>query len=335
MNILKHPVVRAWYPVFIDGASGSGKTRLGVELYRAVSDNIADLNLSDLAYVCVNMNAVDKRGETNDHAIASVVTHLLRYNAKAPNNASDALGTCPTLQALFDSIFPIKDERVALFLHLDEFQKNEWATAALLVMVEEYNLNNLNRPILLVGSGLYISHERLGLRSSGERAKLEVRFLDFDRAYELVRAAAMTMREAAPSESDFSHLERTLPKKVEEALPAVRYLVEDTGGWALACVQLGIELCVASLSVKKALNKIAVVPEALKEVEEAVSERLEYLYEEDKEAAVLGLSPAGFAKLIILALSPVSVGCISAHSQLSPAFPHGLVCLTYRFVHPR
>ena len=59
---------------------------------------------------------------------------------------------------------------------------------------------------------------------------------------------------------------------------AVRYYVEDTGGWASACVQLGIQLCLATLSAKKALRQRDITLEALKEVELAVSQRLEDLY---------------------------------------------------------
>lgn len=310
VTVLEQAVERSDYPIFVDGPSGGGKTRMAVELYREVRANMDSLNVRGLAYVCVDMAVVDKQGEDNGHAVAKIVAQLLNCYAEAPNNGPDALGLRPTLKTLVDSVFSVTIARAALFLHLDEFHKNEWATAALVVKVKDYNSSNLNRPILLVGSGLYTGHARLGLSSSGEREKLEVRFLRFNPSYELVRAAATAVREAAPK-TDFSHLDRVLPQEVEKAPLAVRYLVEDTGGWALGCVQLGIELCLVSTSVKEALSKRHITPEALRDVEMAVSARLEDLYKLDMEAAVLGLSSAGFAKLVILALSPVSVRCIS------------------------
>ena len=265
-----------------------------------------DLNLSAVAYVCVDMSTMDKQGEDNYHAVRKLVARLLDSYAEAPNNMPDALGGHPTLKNLVDSIFPATEARAALFLHLDEFHKNEWMTTALVAEVKNYNSSNLNRPILLVGSGLYTSHARLGLSSIGEREKLEIRFLRFDRAYELVRSAAGAVREAAP-EMDYSHLDHALPPEAGKAPLVVRYLVEDTGGWAFACVQLGVQLCLVPPSAKKALLQRDVAPEALKDVEFAVSERLEDLYRTDMLEAVEGLTPAGFAKLLILALSPVSV----------------------------
>ena len=165
-----------------------------MELYREVQTNMNDLNLSAVAYVCVDMSNIDKEGANYDDAVGKLVARLLKFYAEGPNNKADALGARPTLEALVESIFPVTDARVALFLHLDEFHKNEWATTALVAEVRNYNSSNLNRPILLVGSGLYTSLAQLGLSSSGERGKLEVRFLHFDRAYELVRSAAGAVR---------------------------------------------------------------------------------------------------------------------------------------------
>jgi hypothetical protein len=120
--------------------------------------------------------------------------------------------------------------------------------------------------------------------------------------YKLVRKAALTFR-VDPGESRAAApniLLKVLPGKMRTAPPLVRHLVEDTGGWALACVQLGVEH-----ARKRALLDLD--QNDLKTVETNVRDQLKHLYEEDISNAMKSLSVFGLAKLLLLAMSPVSV----------------------------
>lgn len=293
------------YPVFIDGASGAGKTRTAVELYLKVKDDLAALDLHGLAYVRVVMSEVTERTDDKEGAFAAVMSFILQQYSQ-----QSTATPFKTLEDLMDSIFP-GEKRTALYLNLDEFQENEKATAILLSEVKKYNSRKPHRPILLVCSGLYTSAALLGTVSQ-ERAKLEVRYLDEAGAYDLVRGAAIAF--AMPPGSTWmqapAHLRNLLPQKLSEAPVQVCYLVEDTGGWALACAQLAVEL------VLKANEANVMRTDALGEVdfqcvENNVLGRLTRLYQENIKSAAQGLSDFGLAKLLLLALAPISVSFCS------------------------
>ena len=295
---------RSFYPIIIDGASGGGKSRLAVELFIEVRKNMEEFELQGLVYVCVSAPTIDfLDGDSRAKAVQGLINKVLETYAEGPNKS---LGPTPTLETLVNSVFPDTEQRVALFLHLDEFQENEPATAAIIEEVNHYNHVHPRRPILLVCSGLYAGHEKIKLQSSRERKLVEVRYLNLSNAYQLTRAAAMLFREELESEGGFLS-SKLLPEKMSDANALVRYLVEDTGGWALACVQLGAELCSAARDMKK---KEDVTLTRLVAVEQRVSNRLGEIYKTSMSAAVAGLSSAGFSKLLFLAMSPISVSFV-------------------------
>lgn len=292
---------RLFYPIVVDGASGSGKTRLCVELFLELDKNKDNVALKDLAYARVDMKTIQLGGGNEDH-IQGIIRQLLKTYAEEPQNIVAALAQ-PTLKWLVDSVFP-HSGKVALFVHLDEFQMNEEATKAFLREVFTYNGGNASRPILLVCSGLYASAKQLGLASSSERIKLEVRYLNDASTYELVRKAALAFCDN-PDESWAAvpnFLLKALPGNMSTAPPLVRHLVEDTGGWALACVQLGVELANMGKRALLDLNQ-----NDLKTVETNVYDQLKHLYQQDISNAMKNLSVFGLAKLLLLAMSPVSV----------------------------
>ena len=298
---------RSFYPIIIDGASGGGKSRLAVELFIEVRKNMEEFKLQGLVYVCVsarNISFLD--GDSRAKAVQQLINIVLARYAKGP---SEPLGPTPTLETLVNSVFPDTEQRVALFLHLDEFQVNEPATAAILAEVDHYNMVHPQRPILLVCSGLYASHTRLRPRASMELKLVEARYLNLSNAYKLTRAAAMLFCEEPESEGGLLLSSVLLPEKMSDANAHVRYLVEDTGGWALACAQLGAELCFAAREMK---TKRGVTVARLAVVEQHVSDRLGEMYEPSMSAAVAGLSSAGFSKLLFLAMSPISVSAACA-----------------------
>jgi len=304
---LRSTLPRSFYPIIIHGASGGGKSRLAVELFIEVRRNMEEFKLQGLAYVCVSANNISfLDGDSHAKAVQQLINIVLARYAKGPNKS---LGPTPTLETLVNSVFPDTEQRVALFLHLDEFQVNEPATAAILAEVDHYNMVHPRRPILLVCSGLYASHTRLRPRASMELKLVEARYLNLSNAYKLTRAAAMLFREELESEGGLLLSSVLLPEKMSDANAHVRYLVEDTGGWALACAQLGAELCFAAREMK---TKRGVTVARLAVVEQHVFNRLGEMYEPSMSAAVAGLSSAGFSKLLFLAMSPISVSAACA-----------------------
>jgi hypothetical protein len=293
--------MRMYYPLLIDGASGCGKTRMAVELYRKILKEAESMKLTKVAYAFVDMDIVDRAGSADD-ACKSVLKVLMRsytHGLRDLDAFAKWLGSL-TLEDLMSSLFP-GDGRVALYLHVDEFQKNEKTMAFLLKAVKAYNGNQPSRPILLVGSGLYTNHRQLDLQSSSERYVFELRYFDNALAYRLVREGAHAFVTPDGQEELPHFLCKLLPERDTDAPLLVRFLTEDTGGWALACVQLGVELAMSNAAEPNMLE--------MGLVETRVLDRLTFLYKQDILLSMSGLSSVGQAKLMLLALSPLSVSC--------------------------
>jgi hypothetical protein len=78
---------------------------------------------------------------------------------------------------------------------------------------------------------------------------------------------------------------KALPGNMSTAPPLVRQLVEDTGGWALACVQLGVAL--ANMGKRALLN---LNQNDMKTGETNVHDQLKHLYQQDISNAIKNMS---------------------------------------------
>jgi hypothetical protein len=304
-------VRRNYNKVFVDGPSGSGKTRMGWELYshlvREVKQpqdgaTLPPLKIDAVSYAFLNMtdsllsdSVVDvMEADKLERLLADILVEQLSDIKPAP-------GSTVTLHSVLRHILNVRpggSKRGALVLHIDEFHREPKQTVRLLSVVRQFSKRHATSTLILpVCTGLYTDHCFGPNVVSGNSRRVVLGFFqDLQKTWEIVRGAAMGL-----SGNRLPPL--LLDVDVDSAPPNVRYLVEDTGGWAMAAVQLGVNIATRDLSRDEPAS-------ALIKVEDAVVGKLKEVYPSDALRAALGeIGKAALFKVATLALSPFSVGC--------------------------
>jgi hypothetical protein len=295
-------VKRSFVKVFVDGASGSGKTRLGWELFKEVQRKAKDLGLKHVSYGLVDaggppLSDPQATQYSADQAAAAVAQSLVRsYGVEC---TQVVLGRSLSLRQVAEAMMPAGSDDGKLYhsvlvLHVDEFQKALRPVMTLLSFIREYNGEKPRVLILPVCTGLWVDAD-VADEPSGEWVVLRLNYLqDVDGAWMLVRHAAA---------------DATTEKRVLELLamqwqvPLLHYLVEDTLGWPMACVQLGVELASYLAGLADCLAE-RLTSSILQPVEERVFQVLQTYYHQTVQSAMGGLSMAGLRKLAAMAISP-------------------------------
>ena len=299
---------REFYKVFIDGGSGSGKTRMAWELYKRLATDVGDdkLQVHKVHYVPVlqgpeeaDLKAPDNGGQWGEDKVkwayyekvlAEHIVHTMTEEKLVNNEASlrDVLRHLLALQ---------KGERGAVVLHIDEFHRTPQVTKDLLSTVRRFSKHNPDMPILAVCTGLYTDPSfDMSDTSPGYVRLHHLSYLPSAQAtWNLVKAAAKaaTRGELSPAfkADELEDCKHDL----------LRYLVEDLRGWPLAAVTLGAALPLAFRYHGLRLS-------AFKHAEEEVFNQMRSKYNIDTLRKMLGRSQAALLKLALLALSPFTVG---------------------------
>jgi hypothetical protein len=310
--------------VYISGPTGSGKSRLGWELYCKVDRDKRKLGLVNVAFVSINMAK-----DTHIKTVADLVQHILRTRATA--SGVPELNSVETHQLSFEAVarhlagWKAGGGRTALVLHVDEFQHNP--STVLLIQDAIAAMNHTNSVILPICTGLYnkgFRHHK-DLDASDHSHAIYLGYLsaadnttDHDAAWEVVRNATIAVigRDV-------------LPKALKDAPPVLRYLVEDLGGWPMAAVQLGGQLA-AQEPLKRAMSPADVVwmHVSLNVCEAGMDGILKARYREPVTLLETTLKPAGIYKLVTLILSPFPV-CLQRGDT-----EEGIIIATYARIHP-
>jgi Cdc6-like AAA superfamily ATPase len=289
--------------VYVSGPTGSGKSRLGWEVYREVDCKKREYDLVNVAFVSINMAK-----NTNIKTVADLVQHLLRTRATVDGVTElNAVQTHRlTLGAVARHLSGWKrgGDRTALVLHIDEFQHNP--ATVLLIQDAIAAVNEADFFILPICTGLYNKgfHEHKDLDASDHSRAIYLGYLsaangaaDHDAAWKVVRNAVVSVRG-----------QDVLPKTLKEAPPVLRYLVEDLGGWPMAAVQLGGQLA-AQEPLKKATSSADVVWDDVQLLvcEDRMDNILNTRYYESATSLGSTLKASGIYKLVTLILSPFPV----------------------------
>lgn len=308
-NILRFPDATATIKysrnVFIDGASGCGKTRFGWELYQRVKREAQKLGLSDVGYAVLQagqdydmalQGATDnEKAHDTTTANRALAVMLVRQYAEQPNLVlSPSVTFSDIVKHLARAHRGAKDGKAAFVLHFDEFQQSPIHVAAMLRVVRDHNTTfALSTPVLPVLSGLVASASTLALVSDGiTGVSSVVHTLHYfeptdERTWQLVCNAERALR-------SISRLQQY--KTRADAPRSLRYLVEDTLGWQQAAVQLGVAIALAR---SDALDWRAVEDDYLDLVKKYNSSEV--------LAPLVNGSNSAARKLLLLALSPHAV----------------------------
>lgn len=318
-ELLRNTGSKAAIKLFIDGASGSGKTRMALELFLKLDREKGSFCLQRVGYVAINMmtyflaDVTRTSDETHDVkvAVSEVLPHLADKYAKRTNiKLADDID----LLALVNSVLKVDEAaeagaRFALVFHVDEFQVTPNVTRLLLRAIYKHNTAHPTRLILPVCTGLYADNTFGDEPLTGAfRALTLPYFKDDGESYAIVHSVIehLVVNTALPSVRDTHY--NTLRRKADGsvALPdnlpkLVKYLVEDTGGWPMACAQLGVELAPFADDLE-AMNNVVL----LKFAEGRVFKQLKYIYQREIRRC-FNASPVGRRKLVLLAMSPHKV----------------------------
>lgn len=270
---------------------------MGMELYRRLQSERDRFDLCRVAYFLFEVGRYESFKHVDSHeASEAAVACILRSAEALITNGV----TLRSLDDLVSQVFPSGAElpaetRCALVLHIDEFQDGPLATRALMTAIVNHNCNQPHRLILPVCTGLF-TDDLLKDDSvpSGAFMRITLPYIEnSEKAYELMLRGAQSSCHTV-----------ALPNALKDAPRLVRYLVEDTGGWPMACVQLGVELGIYAHSPAE-LENISLMTV----VEERVFTFLNETYADTFGDGIGTLiSRAGIFKVLVLALSPHEVG---------------------------
>lgn len=314
---------RDYYKVFIDGGSGSGKTRMGWELYRRFARQVADGNskVRKVHYVSIlqgpgepMFKALREGSQWRDSEKWAYYEKLLADHIvskmtkeKPPNNEASLRDVLHHLLGLQ------KGERGTVVLHIDEFHRTPQVTKDLLSTVRHFSELNADSGmvILPVCTGLYTDPSfDMKDSSPGFEKLFHLSYLPSDQAtWDLVKAAATAASGGYPHPIFAASLLKDC-----DADP-LRYLVEDLRGWPFAAVMLG-----AALTTALKFSEMRWMTFYL--AEEQVYRSLRSMYDIPTLRKMLGHSEAALLKLALLVLSPFTVcfWCIGRQAPRRSAF---------------
>jgi len=301
--------------VYISGPSGSGKSRIGWQIYCEVKESP---RLAGVAFFSVMMGKPENENSIEEgdiNSVADLVRKMVHTSAKGPLGArlgSNIVTTQLTLEAVARHLSGWKEGagRTALVLNIDEFQRNPEVVINIQKAISEANeALNGDVVILPICTGLYNKsfHTHKDIDASKHSCALYLGYLstsdgaaDHESTWRVVRNACIAVR-------GVDVLPETLDQ-LKEVSPVLRYLVEDLGGWPMAAVQLGGQL--AAQAALKAATKPGDVVWAMVQLnmcETEMDKVLERRYSVPVTSFNGHLADEGVFKLVILLLSPFPV----------------------------
>lgn len=286
------PLDQLFCKLFIDGASGSGKTRIGYELFRKLQREASSLGLTNVRYAYLNAGDLTE----NDTNIFSL---LLR---KFSERATDRVVPESLWEDVAKSMLNLAEGEFGVVLvHLDEFSMKPKLVGELLNGLAAYHRSARHALVLPVCTGLYTADALLDLPMTDTKTAITMPYLkDKARILQLVKNAARGWLAGERNDSDSV----TLPDWLEEPDDLVHFLAEDTAGWPMAAVQLGAHLAAAGPQLPPGRP----LRDVLEDVEEGYIKVLNERYNYKTMARAFGAaSQEAIKKLVALAMSPLKV----------------------------
>ena len=337
--------------VFVYGASGSGKTRIGWHAYKTLGQ--PPMRPALAGYMCIGMRSLRKvhkkimrsgswttmpqtedeieaRKEADTAAASRALERLLLKKNQTSKLSRDEV---PLHQLLAEWATAIRAQAkqkdaarltVCLIVHVDEFQMRPWASACLVRAIRDANETlegELNVCVLPVLTGLTTDETERYLKrdvvSGVDTHEIHVQY------FAPRSSAAMQVSINAYSADFAAHLTHrgalrspALTPGHFQTIPQLRLLFEDAGGWTLGLVRLGAATA-RQVEVEGTIRKVnwsTVEQETCKALFKA------YKASEAQLGEGLGFSASGWPKLLLLVMAPFAV------RGAAPSFCAALFC---------
>ena len=226
----------------IDGASGSGKTRLGYELFRKLRGMKDRFHLAHVAYSYFLIKDAIDIADPRDTRAAELVLrqHLIASHCQSPEEMDARVSFRDIVRAAAVAASPVafaEAKCVALVVHLDEMQRAPKLTAAMLRVMRDFNMDEALRGkltlLLPVATGLVADDVNSFI--TDVTGSLAIRYLlpYFDVLDDAMPATWRLVQAAArPALDQF--------KELQDAPKLLQLLVRSTAGWPFAAAQLGV-----------------------------------------------------------------------------------------------
>ena len=316
--------------VYVYGASGSGKSRLGLyaaEKYRDLmqsgsrSSNRPAKPEAIVGYLYMNIGSVDAlASEIEDHKVTddrkrqdkAIAGKLLVEHLVTRNFGSDAVPEYAQKQ-LSDvlvewgkALRTTETEKVPvhLIVHLDEVQERPWASAIMALAIRSTNYAAKQHAagvrVIPVVTGLSTAQTDTCNKSISPMQSTThfLKYLDPETEHAEMRAIVTNAMMAVSGPK----LDVPLPF---DAIPELQHLVDGVSGWTLGLVRLGEAMAwQGQKGTPTKWNYVDIEEFALQNVMSTVG------HVESQLSAALGLGPRGWPKLILLACAPFRVSLV-------------------------
>ena len=289
---------RDWWIIVIGGASGVGKTRMSLELAKALAKALVNQQKEPLEvqYLSFALNdggdAWDLGAERNQHALQRneyrLVCLLMRVGLHIQELEADArLNLNHLLQTMFSSS---QNTLKLLVFNIDECHRNFATAAEMLRVIREFNGLASNIKILPIITGIWFDIKQLPGDGDVSRLNFHQTMLHFLPKLKVPQLVASVLSSLSPNGM-------TLLEQRE-----AKMLMEDTLGWARAVTTLAFTIAWLN-------NRLAGLN--WQEVEQQYLASISSQYNGD-HAKNLVEGNEYLARLILVALSPhpVSRGSI-------------------------
>ena len=305
--------------LFVFGAVGSGKSRLGLrtaQAYkeRAHSKALVGYHYLDMGDVSILGGDIEDYEMTSDRKMADSATaqrflaqHIIESNR---NNAGTATTSNPNLAAILRewaaalrSRAPKPGLPVHIICHLDDVHRKQWASVCVVHAIHSMDM-----------AGVRVIPVLTGLTTAWARPKIERISMTFSRSFHLTHLDPMQEQEqirtlvvnamngVIKNRSGSSSSVLSLPF---DTIDNLQHLADDCSGWMMSLVYLG-----GACAYERGPDRYDPARWDFQRVEEFTLTLVMDFYNSitgDVEAA-LGATPSAWQKLLLLAFSPFKVG---------------------------
>ena len=310
--------------LFVFGAVGSGKSRLGLrtaQAYkeRAHSKALVGYHYLDMGDVSILGGDIEDYEMTSDRKMADSATaqrflaqHIIESNR---NNAGTATTSNPNLAAILRewaaalrSRAPKPGLPVHIICHLDEVQGKPWASACVVRAIRD-----VKRKLDL--AGVHVIPLLTGLSTARTQAVTEAVSETNSESFYLTYFHPVQEREQIRTlvVNAMNAVIKNLPGK-GEPLPSLPFdtidnlqrLVDDCFGWTMGLVRLG-----AACADERGLSGREPALWDFRRVEKDAFDFVKEVYKRiaGSVAAALSVEPSALTKLLLFAMTPIEVGC--------------------------
>ena len=306
--------------LFVFGAVGSGKSRLGLRTAQAYKERAQSKAL--VGYNYLNMRNVDildediKDCEITSHrktVDTATAQRLLAQNILKKNLSEDVAATTsnPNLAAIlrewaaaFRSRAPKPGLPVHIICHLDEVQGKPWASACFVRAIRSVDVAGVRVVTVLTGLSTARTQAVTEAISATNSESFYLTYFNPVQEREQIRTLVVNAMNAVIKSSPGKG--EPLPSLPFDTIDNLQRLVDDCFGWTIGLVRFG-----AACAHQYGPDALDPALWDFRSVENRAWNLIKEVYKkiaEDIQAA-LSVETSALTKLLLFAMTPIEVGC--------------------------